>query len=137
MRARQGFRLFQTVLSNVAGYCECGKCPDQIALQTLYEYLAATANKGETVRDKGSDLKLLLMVSKLLSLVSKERDCHSHNAVMDPQCNRERNKWQLKPSVEHFKLSKTCCHFTLGQTHVIINLCFHYDAGLDTLLSDL
>ena len=37
-------RLFPTVMPNVAGYCErCNKSYDQVALETLGEYLAPTA----------------------------------------------------------------------------------------------
>ena len=47
-------RLFPTVMPNVAGYCErCNKSYDQVALETLGEYLAATAYEVETVRDRG------------------------------------------------------------------------------------
>ena len=51
---RQRHRLIPTVMPNVAGYCDwCGKSFDQVALETLGEYLAATAYEGETVRDRG------------------------------------------------------------------------------------
>ena len=47
-------RLFPTVMPNVAGFCDwCGKCYDQIALEIMGEYLIATANDAETVRDRG------------------------------------------------------------------------------------
>ena len=42
-RERQGMRLLPTVMPNVARYCDfCGKCFDQIALETLGKYLVAT-----------------------------------------------------------------------------------------------
>ena len=51
---RDNCRLFPTVMPNVAGICEyCSKTYDQIALETLGDYLAATAYDGETVRDRG------------------------------------------------------------------------------------
>ena len=51
---RDNSRLFPTVMPNVAGICEyCSKTYDQIALETLGDYLAATAYDGETVRDRG------------------------------------------------------------------------------------
>ena len=51
---RQMYRLFPTVMPNVAGFCDwCGKCYDQIALEILGEYLMATAYDTETVRDRG------------------------------------------------------------------------------------
>ena len=51
---RDNCRLFPTVMPNVAGICEyCNKTYDQIALETLGDYLAATAYDGETVRDRG------------------------------------------------------------------------------------
>ena len=51
---RQRHRLIPTVMPNVAGYCDwCGKSFDQVALEFLGEYLAATAYEGETVRDRG------------------------------------------------------------------------------------
>ena len=47
-------RLFPTVVLKVAGYCEsCGKTHDPVALETLENYLAATAYEGETARDRG------------------------------------------------------------------------------------
>ena len=52
-RERQSMRLLPTVLSNVAGYCDiCGKCYDQIALETLGEYLMTTEYEGETVKER-------------------------------------------------------------------------------------
>ena len=52
-RERQSMRLLPTVMSNVAGYCDiCGKCYDQIALETLGEYLMATEYEGETVKER-------------------------------------------------------------------------------------
>ena len=40
-------------MPNVAGHCDqCGKTYDQVALETLGNYLTATA-EGETVRDRG------------------------------------------------------------------------------------
>ena len=56
MVANEGqiFRLFPTVMPNVSGYCHwCGRTFDQIALETLGDYLGATAYDGETVRDRG------------------------------------------------------------------------------------
>ena len=51
---RRNFRLFPTVMPNVAGHCDqCGKTYDQVALETLGDYLTATAYDGETVRDRG------------------------------------------------------------------------------------
>ena len=51
---RMNIRLFPTVMPNVAGYCDrCNKSYDQVALETLGDYLAATAYEGETVRDRG------------------------------------------------------------------------------------
>ena len=50
---RNSIRLIPTVMANVAGYCElCGKCYDQIALETLGEYLVATEYEGETVKER-------------------------------------------------------------------------------------
>ena len=50
---RRNFRLFPTVMPNVAGHCDqCGKTYDQVALETLGNYLAATAYESETVRDR-------------------------------------------------------------------------------------
>ena len=41
-------------MPNVAGHCDqCGKTYDQVALETLGNYLAATAYGRETVRDRG------------------------------------------------------------------------------------
>ena len=54
LQERQMYRLLPTVMPNVAGFCDwCGKCYDLIALETLRQYLVATACYGETVRDKG------------------------------------------------------------------------------------
>ena len=56
MVANEGqiFRLFPTVMPNVSGYCHwCGRTFDQVALETLGDYLGATAYDGETVRDRG------------------------------------------------------------------------------------
>ena len=54
LQERQLYRLLPTVMPNVAGFCDwCGKCYDLIALETLGEYLVATAYDGETVRDRG------------------------------------------------------------------------------------
>ena len=51
---RLQYRLLPPVMPNVAGFCDwCGKCYDLIALETLGEYLIATAYDGETVRDRG------------------------------------------------------------------------------------
>ena len=51
---RQTFRLFPTVMPNVSGYCQwCGRTFDQVALETLGDYLGATVYDGETVRDRG------------------------------------------------------------------------------------
>ena len=51
---RQNCRLFPTVMPNVAGYCDqCGKTYDEVALETLGNYLGATAYSEETVRDRG------------------------------------------------------------------------------------
>ena len=53
LQERQMYRLLLTVMPNVAGFCDwCGKCY-LIALETLGEYLVATAYDGETVRDRG------------------------------------------------------------------------------------
>ena len=53
LQERQMYRLVPTVMPNVAGFCDwCGKCYDLIALETLGEYLVATAYDGETVRDR-------------------------------------------------------------------------------------
>ena len=50
---RQGIRLLPTVMPNVAGNCDfCGKCFDQIALETLGQYLVATEYDGETVMER-------------------------------------------------------------------------------------
>ena len=50
---RHSIRLIPTVMPNVAGYCEfCGKCYDQIALETLGENLVATEYEGETVKER-------------------------------------------------------------------------------------
>ena len=41
-------------MPNVAGHCDqCGKTYDQVALETLGNYLAATAYGRDTVRDRG------------------------------------------------------------------------------------
>ena len=54
LQERQVYRLLPTVMPNVAGFCDwCGKSYDLIALETLGEYLVATAYDGETVRDRG------------------------------------------------------------------------------------
>ena len=51
---RRNFRLFPTVMPNLAGHCDqFGKTYDQVALETLGKYLAATAYERETVRDRG------------------------------------------------------------------------------------
>ena len=51
---RDNCRLFPTVMPNVAGICEyCSKTYEQIALETLGDYLAVTAYDDETVRDRG------------------------------------------------------------------------------------
>ena len=51
---RRDIRLFLTVMTNVAGHCDqCGKTYDQVALETLGNYLTATAYEGEAVRDRG------------------------------------------------------------------------------------
>ena len=51
---RHGHRMFPTVTPNVSCYCDgCGKSFDQVALETLGDYPAATAYEGETVRDRG------------------------------------------------------------------------------------
>ena len=40
-------------MPNIAGFCDwCGKTYDQIALETLGEYLLATSYEAETVRDR-------------------------------------------------------------------------------------
>ena len=50
---RMDIRLFPKVMPNVAWYCKrCNKSYDQVALETLGEYLSATAYEGETVRDR-------------------------------------------------------------------------------------
>ena len=50
---RHSIRLIPSVMVNVAGYCDlCGKCYDQIALESLGEYLVATDYEGETVKDR-------------------------------------------------------------------------------------
>ena len=50
---RQSIRLLKTVMPNVAGYCDiCGKCYDQIALETLGEYLVATEYENETIKER-------------------------------------------------------------------------------------
>ena len=50
----QTFLLFPTVMPNVSGYSHwCGRTFDQIALETLGDYLGATAYDGETVRERG------------------------------------------------------------------------------------
>ena len=49
---RRNFRLFP-IVPNVARYCaQCGKMEYQVALETLGDYLSATAYDGETVRDR-------------------------------------------------------------------------------------
>ena len=51
---RQNFWLFSTVLPNVSGFCDwCGRTFDQVALETLGDYLGATAYNEETARDRG------------------------------------------------------------------------------------
>ena len=50
---RQSIRLLPTVMPNVARHCDiCGKCYDQIALETLGENLVATEYEGETVKER-------------------------------------------------------------------------------------
>ena len=50
---RHSIRLIPSGMVNVAGYCDlCGKCYDQIALESLGEYLVATDYEGETVKDR-------------------------------------------------------------------------------------
>ena len=47
------YRLTPTVMPNIAGYCNwSGRTYDQISLETLGEYLLATAFDGETARDR-------------------------------------------------------------------------------------
>ena len=50
---RQSIRIVPTLMANIAGYCDhCGKCSDQIALETLGEYLVATEYAGETIKER-------------------------------------------------------------------------------------
>ena len=50
---RRGIRLIPTVMPKIAGYCDlCGKCYDQIALETLGENMFATEYEGETVKER-------------------------------------------------------------------------------------
>ena len=50
---RQRIRLVPTAMANVAGYCDlCGKCYDQIALETLGQFLVATEYDGQTVKER-------------------------------------------------------------------------------------
>ena len=52
-RELQSIRLLRTVMPIVADHCDiCGKCYDQIALETLGEYLVATEYEGETVLER-------------------------------------------------------------------------------------
>ena len=82
---RDNCRLFPTVMPNVAGICEyCNKTYDQIALETLGDYLAATAYDGETVRDRGVRSRAFIDGFEAPYSSSKERDCSSHTAVLDP-----------------------------------------------------
>ena len=67
-------------MANVAGYCDlCGKCYNQIALETLGECLVATEYEGETVKERairsraiihGFEAALLLFKNAGLSLPS-------------------------------------------------------------------
>ena len=75
-RERQSIRALPTVMPNVAGYCDfCGTCYDQIAFETLGEYLVATEYEGETVLGiEEHDPEPSSMVSKLPYSFSKSLD---------------------------------------------------------------
>ena len=85
--ARRDFRLFLTVMPNVAGYCDqCEKTYDQVALERLGDYLSETAFDGETVRDRGVRSRAFNDGFEAACSSSKERDCLSLAAVLHPEC---------------------------------------------------
>ena len=52
-RERETYRLYPTVMPNIAGFCDwCDKTYDQIGLEIFGEFLLATAYYAETVRDR-------------------------------------------------------------------------------------
>ena len=72
-------------MPNVVGYCErCNKSYDQVALETLGEYLAATAYEDETVRDRGVRSRAFIDGFEAAFPVLKVRDCRSPSAAMEP-----------------------------------------------------
>ena len=77
---RQNFWLFPTVMPNVSGYCDwCARTFDQVALETLGDYLGATAYN-----------RLSSMRSRPCSLSLKMQDCRDHREAMDPVCINEK-----------------------------------------------
>ena len=86
-RERQNMRLIPTVMPNVAGYCNfCGKSFDQIALETLGQYLVATKYVGETVKERAIRSKTFIHGFAACSFL-KRRDCRIPRDAMVPQCN--------------------------------------------------
>ena len=87
---RRNFRLFPTVMPNVARHCDqCGKTYDQVALETLGDYLTATAYEGETVRARGVRSRAFIDGFEAALFIFKKRDCLSLSAVLDPKCSTE------------------------------------------------
>ena len=82
---RDLYRLTPTVMPNIAGCCNwCGRTPDQIGLETLGEYLIATAFDGETVRfeicgPERSSIDLRLSCSRL-----RMQDCRNPEVAWEP-----------------------------------------------------
>ena len=91
LHERQMYRLLPTVMPNVAGFCDwCGKCYDLIALETLGEYLVATAYDGEIVRDRGVRSRAFIDGFEAALFSFKGADCRSLMGALDLLCKNEK-----------------------------------------------
>ena len=76
LNPRHSIRMIPTVMANVAGYCDlCGKCYDQIALETLGEYLVAKEYGGETVKERAIRSRAFIHEFEAAFFLLKMRDC--------------------------------------------------------------
>ena len=88
---RKNFRLFPTVMPNVSGFCYwCGRTFDHVALETLGDYLSATAYNEATVREHAVWSRAFTMDSRSRCSSLKMQDCCGHRDAMGPECTNKK-----------------------------------------------
>ena len=79
---RHRIRQIPSVMVNVAGYCDlCGKCYDQIALESPGEYLVATEYEGETVKDRTIRSRAFIHGFEAALFLFKNAGLHPRSAI--------------------------------------------------------